>query len=167
MFGADDRFLNLFAKLQSVLPVMPLAGADALFQPVWVEDVAKTIVTCLDRPESAGQTFECTGPQMLSLGDIVRLAGQWSGHARPVLPLPRARGWLQAVVLGWLPGQPLMSRDNLDSMRVPSVASGKLPGLRELGIVPAALDAAAPQYLGRATTGRGRLNLLRAGAGRG
>lgn len=167
MFGAEDRFLNLFAKLQAVLPVVPLAGTDALFQPVWVEDVAQAIVACLDRPETAGQVFECTGPQMLSLRDIVRLVGRWSGHSRPVLALPRSLARLQALLMEWAPGEPLMSRDNLDSMRVPSVASGKLPGLHELGIMPTALEAVAPQYLGRAISGRGRLNLLRAGAGRG
>ena len=35
-----------------------------------------------------------------------------------------------------LPGEPLMSRDNLLSMRVPNVASGQLPGLAALGIRP-------------------------------
>ena len=46
-----------------------------------------------------------------------------------------------------LPGEPLISRDNLASMQVPSVASGRLPGLAELGISPASLDAVAPGYL--------------------
>ena len=41
-----------------------------------------------------------------------------------------------------LPGEPLMSRDNLRSMQVPNVASGQLPGLADLGIQPAALEAA-------------------------
>jgi NADH dehydrogenase len=50
----------------------------------------------------------------------------------------------------WLPGRPLMSRDNLDSMAVPNVASGQLPGLAELGIRAAALEAVAPDYLGSA-----------------
>ena len=40
-----------------------------------------------------------------------------------------------------------MSRDNLDSMRVPNVASGTLPGLDSLGITPTALEAVAPGIL--------------------
>ena len=47
-----------------------------------------------------------------------------------------------------LPGEPLMSRDNLDSMRVANVATGTLPGLARLGIRPAAVEAMAPLYLG-------------------
>jgi NADH dehydrogenase len=46
------------------------------------------------------------------------------------------------------PGQPLMSRDNLDSMRVDNVASGKLPGLEGLGISPRSLGDIAPTYVG-------------------
>jgi NADH dehydrogenase len=54
---------------------------------------------------------------------------------------------VQAFVLECLPGPPLMSRDNLDSLRVPSVASGRLPGLADLGITAAPIAAVAPGYL--------------------
>ena len=148
IFGAQDRFLNLFARLQSIAPLIPLAGAGAKFQPVWVEDVAQAIVRCLDRPATIGQTIECAGPEVFTLAELVRLAGRWSGHARPILPLPMALGRAQAVLMECLPGTPLMSRDNLDSMRVPNVARGALPGLESLGISPAPLAQIAPDYLG-------------------
>ncbi|WP_413904466.1 hypothetical protein [Candidatus Skiveiella danica] len=61
------------------------------------------------------------------------------------LPMPLAR--LQAWLMERLPGEPLMSRDNLDSMAVDNIASGKVPGLDALGITPAALAAIAPGYL--------------------
>ncbi|MDP1898868.1 MAG: complex I NDUFA9 subunit family protein [Rubrivivax sp.] len=165
IFGADDEFLNLFARLQRLAPFMPLAGGQARFQPVWVQDVAGAVVRCLDRTDTLGKTYELVGPTVYTLSELVRLAGRWSGHERPQLPLPMAVGRLQALAMEWLPGQPLMSRDNLASMAVPNVASGTLPGLAELGIRAAALEAVAPGYLG-AEPGRARFGRWRAGAGR-
>lgn len=149
IFGADDRFLNLFARLQRVFPVMPLAGAGARFQPVWVEDVAQAVVHCLHDPATLGQTYELCGSDIVTLRQLVQLAGRCSlGRARPVLPLPPALGRLQARLMELAPGEPLMSRDNLDSMRIDNVASGQVPGLHALGITPAALGAIVPGYLG-------------------
>ena len=166
IFGANDKFLNLFARLQTLFPVMPLAGARARFQPVWVDDVAEAIVRSLGSPATIGQTIECAGPQTYTLAELVRLAGRWSGHERPVLPLPAALGRLQALVMEWLPGEPLMSRDNIDSMKVDNVASGRLPGLESLGIAAAALESIAPAWLGKQGE-LARLDRWRAGAHRG
>lgn len=152
MFGAEDHFLNLFAKLQQSLPVMPLAGADARFQPVWVEDVAEALLRCLQDDKTIGQTYELCGPEVFTLRQLVSLAGQWSGanqgRGRPVIPLPRPLGLLQALLMELAPGQPLMSRDNLDSLQVDNVASGSLPGLSALGIHAAPLASIATGYLG-------------------
>ncbi|MEY4754579.1 MAG: hypothetical protein RJA44_2254 [Pseudomonadota bacterium] len=160
IYGAEDRFINLFAALQAVMPVMALAGAQARFQPVWVEDVAQALLQCLQAaPPAAPQTFEAAGPKVWTLAQIVRAAGVWSGHPRRIVPLPEAIGRLQAGLLGLLPGEPLMSADNLDSMRLPNVASGRLPGLAELGIRPSALESVMPELLRR---GPQPLDLLRA-----
>ncbi|MEW6694951.1 MAG: complex I NDUFA9 subunit family protein [Pseudomonadota bacterium] len=147
IFGAEDRFLNVFARLQRALPVVPLAGADARFQPVWVADVARAIVECLLRDETIGQTYEGVGPEVWTLGDLVRLAGRLSGHPRPVIGLPRALGYFQALLMQLLPGEPLMTTDNLRSMEVDNVATGTLPTLNELGIVPSAVEPVAARYL--------------------
>jgi NADH dehydrogenase len=160
IFGAEDRFMNLFARLSALAPFMPLGGASAQMQPVWVEDVASAIVAALDRAETIGQTFECAGPQVVTLGELVRLAGRVAGHERPVLPLPGAVARLQALAMELLPGEPLLSRDNLASLTVPNVATGRLPGLQALGITPAALEAVLPTYLS-AERGRARLERWR------
>jgi len=165
IFGTEDRFLNLFARLQALFPLMPLAGAGARFQPVWVNDVAQAIVNSLDRRDSIGQTYECVGPRVYTLAELVRLAGRWSGHERPVIPLPAALGQLQAMLMEWLPGEPLMSRDNLASMQVANVASGTHPGLDALGIQPTALEGVMPEWLARGG-GPARLDAWRRGAGR-
>ena len=148
IFGARDRFLNLFAQLQALAPFVPLGGAHARFQPVWVEDVAEAVVRCLDQPATIGQVFECAGPQQFTLADLVRLAGRLSGHPRPVLPLPGALARLQALVMECLPGEPLMSRDNVDSMQVPNVATPGQPGLEALGVQASGVEGVAAGYLG-------------------
>ena len=164
IFGAQDRFLNLFAGLQALAPLMPLAGQNARFQPVWVDDVAAALVAALAQPAeatAARPVVEATGPEVFTLGQLVHLAGEWAGHDRPQLPLPHWAGWLQALALEWAPGGPLMSRDNLLSMQVPNVATGTLPGLDSLGVQPTSLRAVAPLYLG-AGQGCARLENWRA-----
>ena len=155
IFGAGDRFLNLFARLQRLLPVMALAGAEARLQPVWVGDVAQAILRCLQDDATIGQTYELAGPGVWTLRQLVQAAGRWSGvrggRGRPVIGLPPALGRLQAAALELLPGPPLMSRDNLDSLRVDNVASGALPGLQALGVQPAPLPPIAMRYLGEAS----------------
>lgn len=152
MFGAEDKFLNRFASLQRLLPFVPLAGADTRFQPVWVEDVAQALVHCLHDNASVGQTYELCGPDVLTLKQLVQLSGRLSGvrqgKGRPVISLPLTLGKFQAGLLELAPGEPLMSRDNLDSMQVDNVASGKLPGLDALGIHPGSVEGIAPSYLG-------------------
>jgi NADH dehydrogenase len=173
IFGDGDRFLTLFAKLQQLAPVVPLAGASTRFQPVWVEDVAQAIANCLlgaahlAPSATVGQRYDLCGPDVMTLAELVRFAGAASGISggRPVLPLPAALGRLQASLMRLMPGEPLLSHDNLDSMKVDNVCDGTLPGLAELDITPAALSAVAPGYLSTATTSTG-LNRFRRTAGR-
>lgn len=169
IFGAEDKFLNLFADLQAVMPFMPLAGSSTRFAPVWVGDVARAIVNSLQNPASIGQTYELCGPEVMTLGELVHHAGQWAGvnhgRGRPVIGLPMWVGWLQALAMEMAPGEPLMSRDNLASMQVDNVATGLLPGLTALGIHAASAAGVAPGYLGHRGP-RSRLNGWRARAGR-
>lgn len=169
IFGAEDRFLNLFAGLQKIFPVMPLAGADARLQPVWVRDVAQALAACLLEDRTIGQTYEACGPEVWTLRELVQAAGRWAGvrggRGRPVVALPMALGRLQALALELLPGEPLMSRDNLKSLQTDNVASGQMPGLAALGITPAPLSAVGPTILGQAHV-QARLDAHRRMAGR-
>jgi uncharacterized protein YbjT (DUF2867 family) len=145
VFGDNDRFLNLFARLEKFLPVMLLGGAGAKFQPVYVEDVAQAFVHALANDRTIGKAYELAGPKVYTLRELVRLAGIYTGHPRPVLGLPDRLARMQALVLEHMPGGPLMTRDNLDSMKIDNVASGPIDA--DLEITPTALEAVAPYYL--------------------
>jgi uncharacterized protein YbjT (DUF2867 family) len=152
IFGTDDKFLNLFAQLQQVAPVVPLAGAATRFQAVWVEDVASAVATCVMDARTIGQTYEICGPDIWTLKELVQKAGQWAGvrggKGRWVFGIPHALAWLQAFLMELAPGQPLMSRDNLRSMLVDNIVSGKALGLIDLGIQASSVNSIAPGYLG-------------------
>lgn len=144
IFGPGDSFLNLFAGLLRRFPVMPLGGAKARFQPVFVSDVADVVARCLEDESSFGQTWELAGPTVYTLRQLVEYVGDITGCRRPVVPLSEGLAMLQARVLEMLPG-PLMSRDNVRSMKADNVAAGApLPW----GMAPTPLEAVAPEYIG-------------------
>ncbi len=145
VFGPEDQFLNLFAKLQAFAPLMAVGGADATFQPVYVGDVAQAFVDALDKADTFGKVYELVGPHVYTLRQLVQLAGKYSGHPRPVIGLPDAIARVQAFMLELLPGPTLMSRDNLDSMKTDNVASGRFPLPAQWKPTP--IEAVAPDYL--------------------
>jgi len=145
IFGSGDSFIHLFARLQCLLPPylpLPLACAEAMFQPVSVFDVAEVIARALTGPSAAGEEYDLCGPRRYSLRTLVRLAGEAAGCPHPVLGLSPALSWLQAAVMQLLGGP--MTLDNLRSMQIDSVCDRPPP----FGITPIALEAVLPTMLG-------------------
>ena len=144
IFGPGDAFLTLFARLAKIAPVFPLAGADARFQPVWLEDVVAAVADSLLRSDSIGAAWDLCGPKQYSLRELVGYAAALAGHPRAVIGLPEAIAWLQAWAMEFIPNGP-MTRDNIRSMRVASVCDSgcTLP----FGRIATALEIVAPTYL--------------------
>jgi len=144
IFGAGDSLTNRFAGLVRWLPVLPIARADARFAPVWVEDVVDAMVASLARADAVGATYELGGPEIVTLGNLVRYVAQLVGTRCAVLPLPDALGVLQAAVFEYLPGK-ILSLDNYRSLALPSVPDED--GFARLGIKPASMTSVVPGYL--------------------
>ena len=121
IFGAQDQFINLFAKLTKLFPVMPLANHSAQFQPVSVEDVATAFVRALKMPMTIHQTYDLVGPTVYTMQEIVELAKRKVGASCAIIPVPAFVGYLQALAFEFLPGPTLMSRDNIASMQQPNI----------------------------------------------
>jgi NADH dehydrogenase len=162
IFGPDDAFLNMFARVLRMAPVLALASPDTRFQPVYVGDVAECFARALSLPATIRGRFDLGGPGVYTLLELVRYVGQVAGCPRPVMTLGPALSKLQATVLEFLPGK-VMTRDNLASMQRDSVCAGGFP--KVFGVVPTALEAVAPSYLAPGAR-RSAFDAFRARSGR-
>lgn len=162
IFGRDDSFLNLFARLVKLMPVVVLASPGARFQPVYVEDVARAFVASLEDARTIGRSYDLCGPTVYTLRQLVQYVGRVSGHPRPVIGLNDRLSYLQAWAMELLPVK-LMTRDNYNSMKIDSVCGCPFPEV--FGFEATALEAVVPEYLGQQSA-RSRYRDFRNRAGR-
>lgn len=165
VFGPEDDFFNRFARLSSFTPVLPVYTRDGLklhglsidffgsggpkFQPVYVGDVAESVMAALRDPRGhGGKTYELGGPTVYSMKRIMELVLQFTDRRRLLVPLPFAVGRIQAAFLKYLPSPPL-TPDQMRLMETDNVLAGGAPGLEALGVAATNAEAILPQYLAR------------------
>jgi len=162
IFGRGDSFINLFARLIKILPVVMLAKPEAKFQPIWVEDVACCFVASVENTVTYGQTYELAGPKIYTFRQLVQKVMDTLGIQRPIIGLNNALSYMQAFMMELLPVK-LMSRDNVRSMEVDSVSHQPFPAV--FGVEPTALEVVIPEYLVDLTS-RGTYDRFRSSAAR-
>lgn len=147
IFGPGDGLFCRFAPALKLLPILPLARADARFQPVYVKEVAQAFVLALASAQTIGKTYPLVGPKTYTLGELVKYTAKVLGVSRLVLPLPNVLGRLQGLAFDALPAalKPFSS-DNFKSLAIDSVSERN--GLTELGIRPTPLELVVPDYIG-------------------
>jgi uncharacterized protein YbjT (DUF2867 family) len=147
VFGPEDNFFNRFAAMARLSPILPLIGGGTTkFQPVYVGDVADAAAKALTNEVAAGETYELAGPKVHTFRELLEILLSIIDRRRYLVPIPYPLANLQAAVLQWLPHPPLTT-DQIRLLQHDNVASGRLPGLADLGIQPSGLEAILPSYL--------------------
>ena len=130
MFGEDDSFVSRFADLVARLPAVPVFGPGARLQPLWVTDAAEAIANALADPDRhGGKTYELGGPEAITMLDLHQRIARAQGRQRQFVPVPDGL----ARVFAALPLTPINS-DQWKMLKGGNVLSGKLPGLKQLGV---------------------------------
>ncbi|WP_260597516.1 complex I NDUFA9 subunit family protein [Sphingomonas endolithica] len=147
VFGREDQFVNRFAGMIAATPVVPVLRAGARFQPVYVADVAAAVTRVLAEPgRFGGETLELGGPDVVTMGDLIRWIAQAIGRAPRIAELPDVVGGLIAKA-GFLPGAPITA-DQWKMLQRDNVVTGT-DGLAALGITPTPMASVAPSWLVR------------------
>ena len=162
IFGRADKFINLFATLIKLMPIVFLAKPDAKFQPIWVEDVADIFINSLQNDKTYSKSYELAGSTVYRMRELVQKVMQVLKKKRPIIGLNDRFSYMQAWLMEWSPIK-LITRDNVRSMEVDSVASGPLASEIALPLMP--LESVMPEYIINKTP-RAAYDRFRTAAGR-
>ncbi len=87
--GAGSAGFDVVYQLVDKLPVMVTPKwVRTPCQPIAVRDVVAYLVGVLDHPETAGETYEIGGPQVLSYETMLERTAELAGKRLFVLPVP-------------------------------------------------------------------------------
>ncbi|WP_417806370.1 complex I NDUFA9 subunit family protein [Thioclava sp.] len=155
IFGNEDGFFNKFAAMARFTPVVPIAGGDTKFQPVYVDDVAKVAAMATSGDVASG-IYELGGPDVETFRDLVKKMLGVINRRRLVASLPF---WLAGLmggvfdlvqtVTGGLIVNRILTRDQVKNLRADNVVAEGAKGFADLGITPTAMGAILPDYLWR------------------
>ncbi|MFM5929399.1 MAG: complex I NDUFA9 subunit family protein, partial [Novosphingobium sp.] len=139
LFGQDDTFITMFARLISRLPVLPVFGPEAKLQPVFVDDAAQAVGNALaDAGKHGGKTYDVAGPEVITMGELNRRIAAAQGRTPLFADLPDALSGAIATGTGWMPMAPITA-DQWKLLKAGNVA-GKGPGMKDLGVTPRPLS---------------------------
>lgn len=145
LFGEDDNFVRMFARLIAALPVLPVFGPHAEFQPLLVDDAACAIANALADPaRHGGRTYEIAGPEPVTMRALHEAIAAAQNRKRFFINVPDAASALFAA----LPGTP-MNGDQWTLLKAGNRPSGKLPGMKELGVTPRPLGLFLDRWMVR------------------
>ncbi len=153
VFGPRDNFFNKFATMATFSPCLPLiGGGHTKFQPVYVNDIVRAIMHCLQNPKKTQEIYECGGPEIYSFKSLLEKTLTMIGKNRKLITLP----WKFASFMGgfskFIPNAPI-TQDQVELLKSDNIVSNNMPGLNDLGIKATHLDLILPTYLSRYQSG--------------
>jgi len=145
IYGAGDNFFNQFKAMSALLPVMPVISGGSLFQPVWVEDVARAFISSIGNHHVAGQRYDLGGPSTYSFQAMLELLMETLERQRLMVPLPGFAAKLMATFTSVLPTPPI-TLDQLTLLTHDNIVDGEaFPA--QFGCA-ARLEDILPTYIG-------------------
>jgi uncharacterized protein YbjT (DUF2867 family) len=150
MFGPEDNFFNRFAAISRYFPFLPLFyKGETRFQPVYVQDVAKAIEYIVLHAKCQGKIYELGGPTTHTFKELLDIMGELIHKNLSYVNLPEPLAHLMAFFTEMLPGEPLITRDQLRFLKYSSVVNPNALQLKDLKITAQSLSLILPTYLRR------------------
>ena len=149
IFGPEDKFFNKFASLAEFFPILPLIGKGlTCFQPIYVDDVAKSIAAVLEKEEVNNNIYELGGPQTFTFKELMEILLKQIKKKRFLVSIPFSFAKFQAKILQLLP-KPLLTVDQVEMLKYDNIVTNKYPTLKDLKVSPKTIESILPKYIWR------------------
>lgn len=146
--GGQNDFTNMFAKLASLFPIIPLAGASVKFAPVYVGDIA-LLINKIISDEIKNETIEAVGDEIFTLEELVKIISNEIRSKNIIFSIPSWLGRLQGSILGLAP-RPMLTLDQIKTLESgDNIATGKNKVLKDFIIETHGIRKIIPNYLWR------------------
>lgn len=148
IFGSDDEFINMLARMIKLLPVVPVFGDGRYqIQPVHVDDVAAAFISALGTHTSFKKIYCCCGPQSYSYDQLLDTIGLALGHQKSIHKIHQPLMLIKPVValLQSLPFFPI-TKDQLQ-MLIEGNNCNDNSWSEDLKITPMNLEQSIASYL--------------------
>lgn len=166
VFGAEDRFLNMFARLFELIGRIPLVeGGHARVQPLFVEDLARgihAIATSSDPSVMLGQEYDFAGPEDYTHREIVEYIYETIRAIEPnVINVAPSIAEAMGHAFNVMPS-PLVSADRFQRMQSDNVLdpASAAKRLHDVGVEATSLEMPGFNFLHRYRSGSHFLDVL-------
>ena len=147
VFGPEDGFFNVQAKLLKLSPVVPLfGGGKNKFQPVYVNDLVEGIIQIFENDSHKGKIFEFGGPDIMTMKEVYQFILKELKIKRLLIPAPIFAASMMAKFIQLLPN-PIITSDLVKALEVDNIISGSFEEIKSLGINPKSPYSIVPTYL--------------------
>lgn len=149
-FGAGDAFFGETLRgLVEKPPVIPVVGrGDQPLRPIWVRDVATAFARALERPATAGRSFDLVGLREYTLRELLLLVRGALGSRKPLLEVPLPIMRLGVALFRLLPNPPI-TRDEFLMLQAGNTGDPR-PAVEAFGLELAELEDHLSEVLGTA-----------------
>jgi len=160
VFGKEDNFINLFAKISNFSPFLPIIGdpkiflknnflpilnfsQGTLFQPLYVGDLAEFIIKTINHKS---RIYNLAGPNILNFKEIIKIILKYKRIKRFCIPVPFIVANILASLIEKLP-HPLLTRDQIKLLKTDNISKTGYSNLSNYVKNPKSLEVIVPTYI--------------------
>lgn len=115
LFGGEDILINNIAWMLRRAPVFGIFGdGEYRLQPIHVDDLAELAAEQGARRENV--EIEAIGPETFTYRELVATLAEALGKRRRMVSIPPALGYAAGKMMGWLTGDVVITRDEIEGL---------------------------------------------------